>query len=215
MYATRPVETPSLTTSQVRIVPRILHVQNYKTNILYTVDDGTGVLDARYWHPRHSDLTHYNDAVARNRTESFDDFVGLQLLSVFFRYSHPLPDWRSPNTFASITGTIDCFGTRKHIDISHIEHVVDVRDMCLHQMSVVIDDLSFHRSSAQTPSCVPCVFREESPSSFSAVQPTSRSHVHPLARAIIQVMQEAPVSTNGPQVSDIVQAVRGDRLTIR
>jgi hypothetical protein len=73
-------------------------------------------------------------------------------LLLFFTL-HALAHNCSPNSYAAVTGTIDSFGTRKHINVSHIDHVEDVRETFFHQLCVIADDVLYHRPSIRDFHC--------------------------------------------------------------
>jgi hypothetical protein len=69
-------------TAQISLVAQIIRVQRYTTNDVYSLADGTGMLDARYWHSTFSTGTHINDDYARSRCQLIDDFAELQVTFV-------------------------------------------------------------------------------------------------------------------------------------
>jgi hypothetical protein len=129
------------------LVAQVIHIQRHTTNDIYSLADGTGMLDARYWHSPLSTGTHVNEDDALFRCELIDDFAELQVTFVVVQPRSELlltSVLHRSNCYAHVTGTIDNFGSAKHINTFNMKYIERSQDFFFHQCTVIAQDISIH-----------------------------------------------------------------------
>lgn len=109
--------TPTRQYLQVTVVAQVITIQSQTTNNVYLLDDGVRI-EARHW----LDSSNPEDAEKWGGILYVGFIIDLLARLILF----------SENTLVRVTGTLKTFGSKRHINATHIRPVVDAHELLFH-----------------------------------------------------------------------------------
>jgi len=107
---------------QVTIVGQVVFVQSQTTNCVYTIDDGTGRIEARHW----------IDSSSEEGASKWKEIEAGKNVRV--------------------TGGLKSFGKKRYINVTHIRNVKDPHELYFHTLEAIAVNLIIERGPPSNPS---------------------------------------------------------------
>ncbi|KAJ2913448.1 hypothetical protein MD484_g6961, partial [Candolleomyces efflorescens] len=180
--ATQPHTDAEWRIDETEIGQAVLQISPQATNCVYTLDDGTGRIEARHW---------VDNASETNAQK----WAGLK-----------------ENMYVRVTGGLKSFGSKRYINALHVRPVTDAFEVFFHQLEVITVTLTIERGAPTAPIQSRNKDVVMSDISAYSAPSTSRpsdqySHLSKLPQAICQFMLDQPGTAEGVHVSAIARAV--------
>ncbi|KAJ4488149.1 replication protein A subunit RPA32 [Lentinula aciculospora] len=171
---------------QVTVIGHVVDISEQTTNVLYTLEDGTGKVEARRWREQ-------------NTEEDVDKWGDIQV-----------------NQVIRVTGHLKAFGNRKYINAVNIRPSEDPHEIYFHMMDALTVSLSLHNGMPNgTPigQKSPSAYTAQS-SGMANNDMAEYKHLPPLQREIIRVLLSQPEhDEGGVHVGVVAKAVQKEGVT--
>jgi len=169
---------------QVTIVGQVVSIQSQTTNCVYTIDDGTGRIEARQW-------------IDSSSEEETSKWRGIE-----------------EEKYARVTGSLKSFGKKRYINANHIRNVKDSHEIYFHTLEAIAVNLTIERGPPSNPSSALQTKPAGSTgmSAYGTQTNTTGvndqfSHLPNLQRSIVRFIMSQPTREEGIHVGMIAQAV--------
>jgi len=178
---------------QVAIVGQVVSIQTQTTNCVYSIDDGTGRIEARHW-------------IDSSSEEEGSNWRGIE-----------------EGKHVRVTGGLKSFGKKRYINVNHIRNVKDSHEIYFHTLEAIAVNLIIERGPPSNPTLAlqsKPVDAGSGGMSAYATQPGSvvsdqYSHLPNLQRAIVRFIAGQPPRDEGVHVAIIAKAIGGGDVDAR
>ncbi|PPQ73019.1 hypothetical protein CVT26_014667 [Gymnopilus dilepis] len=171
---------------QVTVVGQVVSVQKQTTNSVYSIDDGTGRIEARQWIDSSSD----DDS---SKTGAIEE-----------------------QQYVRVTGGLKSFGKKRYINATHIRPIKEPHEVYFHILETIAVTLILERGPPNNPNVAsPNKMVQNTGTNISAysgqsAQPAIQdqySHLPALQRDIVRFIQNQPHEDEGVHVAVIAKAI--------
>jgi len=171
---------------QVTIVGQVVFIQSQTTNCVYTIDDGTGRIEARHW-------------IDSSSEEGTSKWRGIEA-----------------GKHVRVTGGLKSFGKKRYINVTHIRNVKDSHEVYFHTLEAIAVNLVIERGPPSNPSSAlhsnPADAVSGNKSAYAAQTSLAGvtdqfSSLPNLQRAIVQFIMNQPTREEGVFIGVIAKAM--------
>ncbi|KAF8163362.1 hypothetical protein B0H34DRAFT_320662 [Crassisporium funariophilum] len=170
---------------QVTVVGQVASIQTQTTNCVYSIDDGTGRMEARHW-------------IDSSTDEDASKWGGIE-----------------EGAYVRVTGGLKSFGKKRYINATHIRNAKDPHEVYFHILEAIAVNLIIERGPPSNPSLAqrkPANVAGTGISAYAAQNNSTGvkdqfSHLPPLQRSIVRFIMDQPPRDEGVHVAMIAKAI--------
>ncbi|KAF9562546.1 replication protein A subunit RPA32 [Agrocybe pediades] len=170
---------------QTTIVGQVVSIQKQTTNCVYTIDDGTGVIEARQW----------LDASNEDEAKKWEDIQEQQ--------------------YVRVTGGLKSFGKKRYVNATHIRGIKDSHEIYFHILEAIAVSLILERGAPSSAGAAALKKTEATTGGMSAYSAQNANstrhdqyaHLTELQQAIIHFILDQPPREEGIHVAQIAKAI--------
>ncbi len=116
------------------MVAQVITMQQHTTNHIYSVDDGTGRVEARHW-----------VGTTGNTEAELEKWSGIESVFLISPSNDILILFQREGIYVRLSGFMKSFGNKKYINASHMRPVTDPNEIYFHMLECITVALTLER----------------------------------------------------------------------